>query len=149
MRAIPPPLWALIALAATWGLSLAPPLNTLAAMAGARPFGLGIIILALALMFAAMAQFKHADTQLLPNSPTNNALVTGGLFAFTRNPMYLGMVLFFAGAALWMERWVMLAAPFLMFAVANGVFIPFEEAKMRRQFGDSFDAYRRRVRRWI
>lgn len=149
MRFIPPPLWALLLLAASWGVSLVPPLNTLAAMDGARPWGLGLIILALALMAAAMLQFRFADTQLLPNSPTNNALVTGGVFALTRNPMYLGMALFCLGGALWMERWVMLAAPFLMLAVANGVFIPFEEAKMRRQFGDSFDAYCRRVRRWL
>jgi protein-S-isoprenylcysteine O-methyltransferase Ste14 len=43
----------------------------------------------------------------------------------------------------------MLLAPVFMFAVANWAFIPFEEAKMRRQFGDVFDAYTRRVRRWI
>jgi len=148
MRAVPPPLWALLMLAGTWGLSLAPGLNTLPHMQ-TRPAGLIVILAALALVFAAMWQFRRADTQLLPNSPTNNALVTGGVFAFTRNPMYLGMTLFCVGGALWMERPLMLAAPFLMFAVANGVFIPFEEAKMRRQFGDSFDAYCRRVRRWL
>jgi len=148
MRAIPPPLWALLMLAGTWGLSLAPGLNTLPAMQ-TRPYGLIVILAALALVFAAMLQFRLANTQLLPNSPTNNALVTGGLFAVTRNPMYLGMVVFCIGGALWMERPVMLAAPFLMFAVANGVFIPFEEAKMRRQFGDSFEAYCKRVRRWL
>lgn len=148
MRAIPPPLWALLLLAATWGLGLVPGLNALPALE-TRPIGLIVIIAALALIFAAMLQFRLANTQLLPNSPKNDALVTGGLFSFTRNPMYLGMVLFCVGGALWMERWTMLAAPFLMFAVANGVFIPFEEAKMRRQFGDVFDAYTRRVRRWL
>lgn len=148
MRAIPPPLWALLLLAATWGLGFVPGLNALPALE-TRPIGLIVITGALALIFAAMLQFRLANTQLLPNSPKNDALVTGGLFAFTRNPMYLGMVLFCLGGALWMERWTMLAAPFLMFAVANGVFIPFEEAKMRRQFGDAFDAYTRRVRRWL
>ncbi len=148
MRAVPPPLWALLLLAATWGLGFVPGLNALPALE-TRPIGLIVIIAALALIFAAMLQFRLANTQLLPNSPKNDALVTGGLFSFTRNPMYLGMVLFCVGGALWMERWTMLAAPFLMFAVANGVFIPFEEAKMRRQFGDVFDAYTRRVRRWL
>jgi protein-S-isoprenylcysteine O-methyltransferase Ste14 len=146
MRLLPPPLWALLLLAATYGLSFAPGLG--AAME-TRPAGLILLVAALALVFAAMAQFRLANTQLLPHSPTNNTLVTNGLFAVTRNPMYLGMVLFCIGGALWMGRWVMLLAPFLMFAVANWVFIPFEEAKMRRQFGDSFDAYCRRVRRWL
>jgi protein-S-isoprenylcysteine O-methyltransferase Ste14 len=147
MRHVPPPLWALLLMAATYGLSLAPGLG--AALPQTRPIGLIVIVAALALMFVAMAQFRLANTQVLPNSPTNNALVTGGVFAFTRNPMYLGMVLFCVGGAFWLERATMLVSPVLMFAVANWVFIPFEEAKMRRQFGDRFDAYAQRVRRWI
>jgi protein-S-isoprenylcysteine O-methyltransferase Ste14 len=43
----------------------------------------------------------------------------------------------------------MLLAPLATFATANWVHIPFEEAKMRRQFGDAFDAYCAKVRRWI
>lgn len=148
MRAIPPPLWTLMLLAATYGLSLLPGVNTLPIWP-TRPAGLILIVAALVLVFAAMAQFRFANTQLLPNSPTNNALVTGGIFGITRNPMYFGMTLFALGGALWFGRPVMLLAPVLMFAVANWVFIPFEEAKMRRQFGETFDAYCRRVRRWI
>jgi protein-S-isoprenylcysteine O-methyltransferase Ste14 len=148
VRNVPPPIWALLLLAATYGLSLLPELSTLPILP-TRPFGLIIIIAALAILFGAMAQFRFANTQLLPNSPTNNALVTRGIFGITRNPMYLAMTLFCAGGALWFGRPVMLLAPVLMFGVANWVFIPFEEAKMRRQFGETFDTYCRRVRRWI
>lgn len=148
MRAIPPPLWALLALGATYGLSLAPglgatfPINT-------RPAGMIVIALSLLLLAAPMIQFWMAKTQLLPNSENNNALVTNGIYALTRNPMYVAMTLFSLGGALWMGRSVMPLAPVLMFAVANWVFIPFEEAKMRRQFGEAFDAYCKRVRRWL
>ncbi|MEP7210054.1 MAG: isoprenylcysteine carboxylmethyltransferase family protein [Alphaproteobacteria bacterium] len=148
MRAIPPPLWALGALAVTYGLSLLPglgmtfPVNT-------RPTGLIVIGLALLLLFSAILQFRLAKTQLLPSSPTNNSLVTGGVFALTRNPMYLAMTVFCFGGALWFGRVGMLAAPVLIFAIANWTFIPFEEAKMRRQFGEAFDAYCERVRRWL
>jgi len=148
MRAIPPPLWALLALAATYGLSLAPGFDSLQVLA-TRPAGLIVVIGALLILFGAMLQFRLANTQLLPNSPANNALVTGGIFAITRNPMYLAMTLFCLGGALWFGRPLMLLAPFFMFAVANWAFIPFEEGKMRRQFGDAFDAYCKRVRRWI
>jgi len=148
VRNVPPPLWALLLLAATYGLSLLPGLNALPVWP-TRPFGLIVIIAALAILFGAMAQFRFANTQLLPNSPTNNALVTGGIFKITRNPMYLAMTLFCVGGALWFGRPVMLLAPALMFIVANWAFIPFEEAKMRRQFGETFDAYCKRVRRWI
>ncbi|MBK8543357.1 MAG: isoprenylcysteine carboxylmethyltransferase family protein [Caulobacteraceae bacterium] len=148
MRNVPPPLWALILLAATYGLSLVPGLSTLPIWP-TRPAGLIVIVAALAILFGAMFQFRLANTQLTPNSPTNNALVSGGIFSITRNPMYLAMTLFCVGGALWFGRPVMLLAPVLMFSVANWVFIPFEEAKMRRQFGDAFDAYCKRVRRWI
>ncbi|MGD9966020.1 MAG: isoprenylcysteine carboxylmethyltransferase family protein [Hyphomonadaceae bacterium] len=148
MRAVPPPLWALLALAGTYGLSLAPGLNTLPILP-ARPAGLIIIICALLMLLGAVLQFRLAKTQLLPNSPTNNALVTGGIFGITRNPMYLAMTLLCLGGALWFGRPVMLLAPLVMFAVAHWAFIPFEEAKMRRQFGDAYNSYCRRVRRWI
>ena len=148
MRNIPPPLWALLLLAATYGLSLLPGLHTLPIWQ-TRPFGLIVIVAALTILFGAMLQFRLANTQLLPNSPTNNALVSGGIFSVTRNPMYLAMTLFCVGGALWFGRPIMLLAPVLMFSVANWVFIPFEEAKMRRQFGDAFDTYCKRVRRWV
>ncbi len=108
-----------------------------------------LIALSLGILIWAILQFRSANTQLLPNSPTNNSLVTGGIFAFTRNPMYLAMTLFCVGGALLVGKLIMLIAPILMFAVANWVFIPFEEAKMRRQFGETFDAYARKVRRWL
>jgi protein-S-isoprenylcysteine O-methyltransferase Ste14 len=101
------------------------------------------------LLLSSALQFRAAKTQFLPTSATNNALVTGGVFAFTRNPMYLGMTLICLAAALWFGRLPMLLAPVAMFAVANTAFIPFEEAKMRRQFGEAFDAYCKRVRRWL
>ena len=148
MRQIPPPLWALLLLAATYGFSLLPFVRDLPLLA-TRPIGLVVIVAALTLSTTAMAQFARAKTQIMPNSPVNNSLVTGGVYAFTRNPMYLGMTLFCVGAALWFGRIPMLAAPVLMLAIANWIFIPFEEAKMRRQFGDAFDAYCARVRRWL
>jgi protein-S-isoprenylcysteine O-methyltransferase Ste14 len=148
LRHVPPPLCALIFLAATYGLSLLPGLRDAPAIE-TRPVGLIIIVAALAISTGAMLQFRLARTEILPTSRTNRALVTNGLYALTRNPMYLAMTLFSLGAALWFERTPMLFAPVLMFAIANWVFIPFEEEKMRRQFGETFDAYCRRVRRWL
>jgi len=43
----------------------------------------------------------------------------------------------------------MFLAPVATFATTNCVFVPFEEAKMRNQFGEAFDAYAGKVRRWI
>jgi protein-S-isoprenylcysteine O-methyltransferase Ste14 len=63
--------------------------------------------------------------------------------------MYLGLVIASLGAAMLFGRPLMYLGPLLVFAMANWGFIPFEEAKMRRQFGEQFDAYCKRVRRWI
>lgn len=148
MRHIPPLAWVALLCAGTYALSLAPGLSHLPTYDTAL-FAIPTLCLAALLLIAASLAFRRANTEFMPNSPTNSALVTSGVFAVTRNPMYLGMVLICLAAALAAGRLPVFAAPILMFAIANWVFIPFEEGKMRRQFGESFDAYCGRVRRWL
>ncbi|MFO0202029.1 MAG: methyltransferase family protein, partial [Alphaproteobacteria bacterium] len=136
MRQAPPVAWVILLTGAAYGLSLAPGLNALPTFDG-RLFAIIALVAATALLLASTMQFRLAKTEFMPNSPTNASLVTGGVFALTRNPMYLGMILICLAAAFSLGRWPMQAAPFAFFAVANWVFIPFEEAKMRRQFGDA------------
>jgi protein-S-isoprenylcysteine O-methyltransferase Ste14 len=76
-------------------------------------------------------------------------LIKSGPYQFTRNPMYLGLVILTLGIAIWVGAWPMFGVPIALFATANWVHIPFEEAKMRRQFGAAYDNYVARVRRWI
>jgi len=148
LRFLPPPLWALLLLTAFYFLS------DLAALQGMpewrhKPAGAILIVLGLIPPMVSIGQFFAVGTQVHPTSATNNKLVTSGFFAFTRNPMYLGLIIASLGAAIWFGRPLMYLAPLLVFMIANWVFIPFEEAKMRRQFGAAFDAYTRRVRRWL
>ena len=96
-----------------------------------------------------MILFRSVGTQLNPTSETNNKLVTNGPFQFTRNPMYLGLVILSLGVAIATGAILMFVVPVLVFATANWVHIPFEEAKMQRQFGPAFDNYARHVRRWL
>src|SRR6476620_11257175 len=67
---------------------------------------------------------------------------------FRREGTYLGLVIVTLGIALWVGAWPMFLAPIAIFATANWVHIPFEEAKMRRQFGAAYDDYVAQVRRW-
>jgi protein-S-isoprenylcysteine O-methyltransferase Ste14 len=101
------------------------------------------------LSVTAAMLFRREGTEINPTSPANRKLVTSGPFRLTRNPMYLGLVLTTLGIALWVGAWPMLLAPIAIFATANWVHIPFEEEKMRRQFGASFDTYASKTRRWI
>src|SRR6185436_3901255 len=113
------------------------------------PLGVALILIGLAIAFWAVGLFRREGTEINPTSETNKKLVVTGPFRFTRNPMYLALVLFSLGIAFCVGSLPMFVVPLAVFATANFVHIPFEEAKMRRQFGPSFDDYSRRTRRWI
>jgi protein-S-isoprenylcysteine O-methyltransferase Ste14 len=76
-------------------------------------------------------------------------LVTDGPFSFSRNPMYLGFALFLTGAGIVLGALWPLLAGLTFWVVADRWYIPFEEAAMQRRFGEQYDAYRRKVRRWF
>ncbi len=148
MLKLPPPVWALIyvLLAAVMSWQLGWP----------KVPGFPLPKLGIALAFIpwilpvwAVVMFRRAGTEIDPTSPTNRALVADGPYRFTRNPMYLGLVLVTLGIAMWIGAWPMFLAPIAVFFTANSVHIPFEEAKMRRQFGAAYDEYVSRVRRWV
>ncbi len=148
MLKIPPPVWALIyvlvALVISWQLGW-PGLPGMPL----RWLGIALALVPWALPVWAATVFRRAGTEINPVSPTNRALVVDGPYRYTRNPMYLGLVLVALGIAVAVGAWPMFLAPIAVFATTNWVHIPFEEAKMRRQFGAAFDAYTSRVRRWI
>ncbi len=148
MLKAPPPLWALALLAGGYFLSALPAFAGLPSWRS-EVAGLALFLLGVALPTIAAAQFRAAGTQILPTSERNDALVTTGIYRFTRNPMYLGVATAALGVALWFGRPLMFLAPVGVFAITNFALIPFEEAKMRRQFGEAFDAYCKRVRRWV
>ena len=143
---IPTPIWAVLVLAALYFAGA-----LLGWQSGPQFRAAGVAVIALGLAFSAwgVLTFRGAGTEVQPSSPTNKALVTHGPYALTRNPMYVGMVTITLGVALLVGAPLLFAAPVLLFLLDNFVIIPFEEAKMERQFGDAFRAYKARVRRWI
>jgi protein-S-isoprenylcysteine O-methyltransferase Ste14 len=111
--------------------------------------GISLVAISWILPVWAIVLFRREGTEVEPTSPTNRKLITSGPYQFTRNPMYLGLVILTLGIAIWVGAWPMFGAPMALFATANWVHIPFEEAKMRSQFGAEYDNYAARVRRWI
>ena len=148
MLKLPPPLWTLIYIllctALSWSLGW-PKLLSLPL----PPLGIGLVVVAFIPPVWAFVLFWREGTEINPTSPANRKLVTSGPYQFTRNPMYLGLVVLALGIAVWVGVWPMFIAPVAVFATANWVHIPFEEAKMRRQFGATYDDYVARVRRWV
>jgi protein-S-isoprenylcysteine O-methyltransferase Ste14 len=110
----------------------------------------GYLLFALGLGIAILAsrQFGRVGTNI-NTFRDPDTLVTDGLFSVSRNPMYLGFVLSLLGAAIVVNDLVALSVTALFFAVTNAWYIPFEERAASTRFGGEFDAYSKRVRRWI
>jgi protein-S-isoprenylcysteine O-methyltransferase Ste14 len=102
----------------------------------------------LAICFTAHRQFKRIGTTLYPfNRPLR--LVTDGLFRYSRNPMYLGLTVFLAGAWLLLGGLSPLVGVVAFQQVAAHWYIPNEEQRCRAVFGEAYLAYQARTPRWI
>jgi protein-S-isoprenylcysteine O-methyltransferase Ste14 len=145
---LPPPVWAFFYLIVAGALSWIYPWRRLVDL---RIVWLSVALIAVGFAIALWAAllFRREGTELNPTSETNKSLVIRGPYRFTRNPMYLGLTVLTFGIAFGVGSLPMFAVPLLLFTTANWVHIPFEEAKMHRQFGDAFSAYTKQVRRWI
>jgi protein-S-isoprenylcysteine O-methyltransferase Ste14 len=96
----------------------------------------------------ALKLFKRADTGAIPFSKST-ALVTDGIYRYTRNPMYLGMAMILAGAAIKLGAlgaW--LPVVFFIFIIQRQ-FIRNEEIFLTAIFGDEYKNFCQRVRRWL
>lgn len=76
-------------------------------------------------------------------------LVIRGPYRYVRNPMYLGAGLALAGAALFYQSGVLLAYAGVFLLVMHLFVLGYEEPALRRTFGEDYEAYRRKVRRWL
>lgn len=114
----------------------------------AKSFGYLLIALGIFLPVWGAQIFKKKETNILPyKSP--DKMVTQGPFRLSRNPMYLGMLLVLLGVAIRTGAAESFLFAALFFAVANWWYIPFEEVKMAKVFGQEFDDYKAKVRRWL
>jgi len=92
--------------------------------------------------------FRRSGQSAIPWKPTPS-LVDRGPFRFTRNPMYLQMVVACLGfAVMLMNWWIVILTPIAAYLLQRLAIVP-EEAYLERKFGDAYLAYKRRVRRWL
>ncbi|MEE4208417.1 MAG: isoprenylcysteine carboxylmethyltransferase family protein [Parvularcula sp.] len=142
-----PPVWALVffvcigivgrALPGRWPL----PQKSLAILLAAA--GLGIAIWAL-------VQFRRDRTTYKPHVPgAASALVTDGVYRFTRNPMYVGMALILFGEAFWFGSLIGFLLVLVFIGIITAVQIVPEERALKRLFGEEFEAFKRRTPRWL
>lgn len=110
--------------------------------------GLVCVLVGLLLGMAALGLFRREGTKPEPWKPSS-ALVTGGVFRFTRNPMYLGMLLLYVGGALMAGGPLTIGLLVVVFLILRFYVIGREEAYLERRFGETYAEYRERVRRWL
>ena len=110
--------------------------------------GAGLVLAGLAPIVAAIGGFRRAGTRPEPWEPSS-AIVTGGVYRFTRNPMYLGMALIHAGLAVAFDGPLALATLPIAVAIIRTQVIAREERYLEARFGEEYRAYKGRVRRWL
>ena len=107
-----------------------------------------LLLPGLGLVFWSIWLFLRARTSPLPMRPTT-AIVRTGPYRWTRNPMYLGMLLFYVGIALLFDIfWALVLIPLIMALVVRLV-IHREEHYLQATFGEEYRHYQTQVRRWI
>ena len=79
----------------------------------------------------------------------HGSLVTEGAFRHSRNPIYLGGIVFFFGLAILLGSLVSFIFPTIFFLLLQFVFIPQEEKELKTLFGEEYLDYLKRVRKWI
>ena len=109
-----------------------------------------LALLGCALALSAILGFRSAQTTIDPMKPdSSTSLVTSGVFRFTRNPMYLALLLVLAGWVVYLGSVVatMVLAVFVMY-ISRFQIRP-EERILESKFGAVYAQYRAQVRRWI
>ena len=109
----------------------------------------GVIACArLALAVSCFILFARRRTTIMPSGHPSR-LVLDGPYRFTRNPMYLALVLSYIGLCLQLGLlWAVALVP-LPWLALQWLVIPFEEARLRDEFGRAYSDYCARVRRWL
>ena len=115
---------------------------------GWRLAGTALVLAAGGNALWARAQMVRAGTNVNPGKPAT-AIVTGGPYRFTRNPMYLSLCTLNLGIGLWMRDLTPVALTLAFAAVLQFGVIKREERYLEAKFGEVYTNYRRRVRRWL
>ncbi len=118
-------------------------------MSGAVVYGgAGLVIAGILLGIWCAVVYHKAKTSILPHT-ADSTLIKHGPFRFSRNPIYLGMVLIYMGICLVRNAPIALMLVVLVILVLRIYVIAKEEAYLTRRFGDAYGQYCKQVRRWL
>jgi protein-S-isoprenylcysteine O-methyltransferase Ste14 len=110
--------------------------------------GIALMVVGLLLVVVPAQTFQRRGTAIKPFEDSS-ALVQDGLFNWSRNPMYLGMVLLVLGVAIVLRGAIAVLVPIVLAIVLDARFIRHEERALEERFGEEYRRYRVRVRKWL
>ena len=146
---IPPPVVGLIIAGGMWPAASLPPMLPLPASV---PLLAAIILsgVGIAIVLGGVISFRRAQTTIDPLKPeTSTYLVSTGIYAITRNPMYLGMLLVLLAWAVYLSSvWALLGPAAFVLYMTRFQIMP-EERALQTLFGAAFAEYKQRARRWL
>ena len=146
---VPPPVQALVCGILMWVVDKQLPgrqLESAIQLPMAIPFAVSGIVL---VVFSMLA-FRRASTTVDPFRPEEAShLVVDGVFSYSRNPMYVSLLLVLIGWAIWLDNVYNIAVLALFVTYITFFQIQPEEEAMRSLFGESYEHYCSKVRRWI
>ncbi len=149
---VPPPVVALCLALLMWlvasAVPVAPPFDLSIGLRASLAVALAVI--GQGISIAGIVSFRRARTTINPLKPgAASALVRDGVFRFTRNPMYLGLLLTLVGWAVWLwSPAALLFLPVFVLYIDRFQISP-EERALATLFGAEFAGYRTRVRKWL
>ena len=149
---IPPPLLAVMTAGAMYGVAkLLPTLALLPTLPTLRTGAvLALVVVGASFDAAGLVAFRRAKTTVNPMTPQrSSSVVSTGVYRFTRNPMYLGLVFMLTAWAVYLSSaWALLGVPVFMAYITRFQVQP-EERVLAARFGQSYADYCARVRRWL
>ena len=146
---IPPPLIAAITAGAMYGVAQLLPVLDLPPAARVAT-ALALAAVGASFDVAGLLAFRRAKTTVNPMTPQrSSSVVNSGVYRFTRNPMYLGLVFFLLAWAVYLSSaWALLGVPVFVAYITRFQIQP-EESALAARFGKSYTDYCARVRRWL
>lgn len=147
---VPPLALTLVLAALMWGAARSWPQYSFA-WPFARELAAALALAGLAICLVCVGSFRHAGTTVNPTRPDGtSALVTHGIYRYSRNPMYVGILACLVAWGLQLAHVpALLGGPLLLFLYLDRFQVAPEERALEARFGDDYRAYRRAVRRWL
>ena len=109
-----------------------------------------VLILGLACAIPSFKLFARYKTTISPLKPSDTTvLVTEGMYRYSRNPMYLGLLLITIASTIWFGTWLGIIINIVFIFLINFLQIIPEEEALLEIFGEEYEEYKKNVRRWI